>query len=74
MATTQTYRGLEAVLHTGRAYFHKKRDQLTGAIARRKTFLAVQHELSSLTNRDLKDLGFRRSDIKSIAMEAANGS
>ncbi|MBT8169464.1 DUF1127 domain-containing protein [Ruegeria litorea] len=41
------------------------------ALARRKAYRATHHELSTLTDRDLQDLGIPRSNIKRLAMEAA---
>ncbi|MBV1927177.1 MAG: DUF1127 domain-containing protein [Rhodobacteraceae bacterium] len=43
------------------------------AQAKRKVFRATYHELSALSDRDLRDLGIPRSTIKRLAMEAAYG-
>lgn len=42
--------------------------------AKRKIYRQTVRELSILTDRELADLGLGRSQIKSIAMEAANGN
>lgn len=44
---------------------------VTEALARRAVFNQTVRELSSLSNRDLADLGLSRSMIKSVAYEAA---
>ena len=41
-------------------------------IKRAATVRATMYELSKLTNRDLKDIGVSRSDIKFIARKTAN--
>ena len=41
--------------------------------ARRKVFNQTFRELSSLSNRELADLGLNRSMLKRIALEAAYG-
>jgi uncharacterized protein YjiS (DUF1127 family) len=71
MAVTRSNSGLDVVLDAGRTIFHQKRDQMRSALARRKVYRATFFELSALTDRDLKDLGIPRSNIKNLAMEAA---
>ncbi|WP_259650490.1 DUF1127 domain-containing protein [Roseobacter litoralis] len=43
------------------------------AQAKRRVYRATYHEFSVLTDRDLRDLGIPRSNIKRLAMEAAYG-
>ncbi|WP_299507998.1 DUF1127 domain-containing protein [uncultured Roseobacter sp.] len=43
------------------------------AQAKRRVYRATYRELSGLTDRDLRDLGIPRSNIKRLAMEAAYG-
>lgn len=74
MAISLTSTGLDVVLDAGRTYFQQKRDQLHKARAHRKVYLATRYELSKLSDRDLKDLGIARSNIKRLAMEAAYDS
>lgn len=45
--------------------------EVAAAYAQRKLYRETLHELNSLSNRDLADLGLHRSMIKSIALEAA---
>lgn len=71
MPTTRTRSGLDVVLDAGRTYFHRKRNQLDEALARRKVYYRTLNELSALTERDLADLGIPRSNIKRLALEAA---
>lgn len=73
MAITQSNSGLDVILDAGRTFFHQTRDQMQKAHAKRKIYHATLHELSVLTNRDLRDLGVQRSNIKRLAMEAAYG-
>lgn len=71
MATISSTRRLDVVLDAGRTIFQQKRDQMTQALATRKVYRKTFFELSTLTDRDLQDLGISRSNIKRIAMEAA---
>ncbi|MBT3140000.1 DUF1127 domain-containing protein [Phaeobacter gallaeciensis] len=71
MAITRSNSGLDVVLDAGRTFFHQKRTEIQHALARRKAYRATHHELSTLTDRDLQDLGIPRSNIKRLAMEAA---
>ena len=73
METTRSNSGPDVILDAGRTFFHRKRDQFHAAISRYKVYRTTCFELSSLGDRDLKDLGIPRSSIKSIAWEAANG-
>ncbi|WP_245812235.1 DUF1127 domain-containing protein [Planktotalea frisia] len=43
------------------------------AHAKRRVYRATYHELWVLSDRDLRDLGIPRSNIKNLAMEAAYG-
>ena len=74
MAITHSRNGLEVLLDAGRTVFHKGRDRIQDALARRKVYRATYYELSMLTDRDLADLGIPRSDIRRLALEAAYGS
>jgi len=71
MAITRSSSGLDVVLDAARTYFQQKLDQMQKARAKRKVYLATYHELSMLTNRDLRDLGIPRSNIRRLALEAA---
>ena len=73
MTTIRSNRGLDLVFDAGRTFFKQKMDQMRKAQAKRKVFRATYHELSSLTDRDLSDLGISRSNIKRLALEAAYG-
>ncbi len=73
MAVISSRSRLDVVLDAGRTIFQQRRDQIGQALARRKVYRATFSELSALTDRDLKDLGIPRSNIKRIAMEAAYG-
>ena len=73
MAITRSNSELDVVFDAGRTFFHQKIGQLRKAFAKRKIYRATYHELSGLTDRDLQDLGIPRSNIKRLAMEAANG-
>ncbi|MEP4197456.1 MAG: DUF1127 domain-containing protein [Aliishimia sp.] len=43
-------------------------------MARRRVAQTTYHELASLTNRELNDLGIARSQIRSIALESARNA
>lgn len=73
MAITRSHSGLDVVLDAACTYFEQKRAQLSRARARRKVYYATYHELSTLTDRALRDLGIPRSNIKALALEAAYG-
>ncbi|MGB3243561.1 MAG: DUF1127 domain-containing protein [Sulfitobacter sp.] len=73
MATTKSNSGLDIVLDAGRTFFREKTDQMRDILVKRKVYRTTCSELSSLTDRDLKDLGIPRSSIKRVAMEAAYG-
>lgn len=73
MAITRSNSGLDVVFDAGRTFFQQKLDQMRKAQAKRTVYRATYHELSSLSDRDLKDLGIPRSNIKRLAMEAAYG-
>jgi uncharacterized protein YjiS (DUF1127 family) len=71
MAITRSNSRLDVVLDAGRTIYHQKRDQIRQALAKRKVYRATLFELSTLSDRDPKDLGIPRSNIKRLAMEAA---
>jgi uncharacterized protein YjiS (DUF1127 family) len=73
MAITRSNSALDVVFDAGRTFFQQKSDQMRKAQAKRKVYRATYHELSSLSDRDLRDLGIPRSNIKRLAMEAAYG-
>ncbi len=73
MAITLTNSGLDVAFDAGRTFFHQKVDQMRRAGAKRRAFQTTYHELSVLSDRDLRDLGIPRCDIKRIAWEAAYG-
>ena len=73
MAITRSNSGLDVVFDAGRTFFQQKLDQMRKAQAKRKVYRATYHELSSLSDRDLRDLGIPRSNIKRLALEAAYG-
>lgn len=71
MAVARSNSGLDVVLGAGRSIFHQKRDQIRQALAKRRVYRATFSELAALTDRELRDLGIPRSNIKRLAMEAA---
>jgi uncharacterized protein YjiS (DUF1127 family) len=71
MTVTRSNTGLDVVLDTGRSIFHQGRDQIRQALAKRSVYRRTFSELAALTDRDLKDLGIPRSNIRRLAMEAA---
>lgn len=71
MALTRSSNWLDVVLEAGRTFFHQKRKGMQTALARRKVYRATFNELVRLSDRELRDLGIRRSNIKRLAMEAA---
>lgn len=73
MAMTRSKSGLDVVFDAGRTFFQQKLDQMRKAQVKRKVFRATYHELSALSDRDLRDLGIPRSTIKRLALEAAYG-
>jgi uncharacterized protein YjiS (DUF1127 family) len=73
MAITRSNSALDVVFDAGRTFFQQNLDQMRKAQATRKVYRATYHELSSLSDRDLRDLGIPRSNIKRLAMEAAYG-
>lgn len=46
--------------------------QIGAALARRRIYRETMNELSALSDRELADLGFSRSMIRRLAIEAAN--
>ncbi|MCZ4352209.1 DUF1127 domain-containing protein [Roseovarius aestuarii] len=71
MDTTRSIGSFDNILDAARTFFQHKRTALRKAAAQRATFRKVYAELSSLTQKDLKDLGISRSSIKRIALETA---
>lgn len=50
------------------------KDSVLSALTRRRLFNTTVHELSTLSDRELADLGISRFDIRAIAREAAYGN
>ena len=73
MAITSSRLRAEVILHALCLSFHHKREQLRRSFERRKVYRNTHHELSMLTDRDLADLDISRSNIHSLASEAAYG-
>ncbi len=48
------------------------RETFRARMARRRVFNQTYAELSTLSNRDLADLGLARSEIRRVAWQAAN--
>lgn len=55
------------------AFLRNMMDRFVARRARNKIFRETLSELRSLSDRDLSDLGLSRSNIRSVAWEAANG-
>ena len=64
--TTQTHAGITFADRWANA-----RANMAGAYTKRKMYRTTLSELSGLTNRELADIGFNRSMIQRLAMEAA---
>ncbi len=47
---------------------------ITAALRQRQVYLSTLHELNSLSDRDLADLGIHRACLGDIAYEAAYGT
>lgn len=73
MATISTHGGLGAFQSASRTFIHQLIRQTKADLARRKVYRDTVFELSSLSDRDLNDLGIARSNIKTLALEAAYG-
>lgn len=73
MATTQSISAIEILLDAGRTLIERKRDQFHTTQRRNKVYRDTLNELSSLSERGLSDLGIHSSNIKQVALEAANG-
>ena len=73
MATIRAHNRLDALFDVGRMFFQHKMDQMRKVGIRREVYRNSYHDLSILTDRDLKDLGIPRSNIKKFALEAAYG-
>ncbi|MDG4647352.1 DUF1127 domain-containing protein [Roseibacterium sp. SDUM158017] len=64
--------GLARLDNTGlKARFRRIRDILAQRAARRAIYRRTRDELSALSDRNLAELGFHRSEIPSIARKAA---
>ncbi|WP_071674512.1 DUF1127 domain-containing protein [Nioella nitratireducens] len=55
-----------------KARIQEIRDMLEQRAARRAVYNRTVYELQALSNRDLADLGFHRSEIPQIARQAAD--
>lgn len=73
MAITRSNSGLNVLSDAVRTYFHQKQEQMRTVLAKNNAYRATFNELSALNDRDLKDLGIRRSEIKNLTLEAVNG-
>lgn len=73
MATLRIISRLDVIFDASRKFFQHKMDQMRDALAKRKVYRATFYEISALTDRDLKDLGIARSNIKRLSLEAAYG-
>ncbi|MEQ6204503.1 DUF1127 domain-containing protein [Sulfitobacter sp. HNIBRBA2951] len=73
MAITRSISGLDAVSDAAHAFFHQKWDALLKTLERRRVCRTTRGELAILSDRELRDLGIPRSNIKRLALEAANG-
>jgi uncharacterized protein YjiS (DUF1127 family) len=71
MAITRSNNWLDVVSDAGRTFFQQKRKDMQRALAKRKVYRATFNELVRLSDRELRDLGIPRSNIKRLAMEAA---
>lgn len=70
MAFTSTQTTAGSLRDTARSLVANFKDEL----ARRRVFIQTKRELNSLSNRELADLGLRRSEITRLAHEAAYGN
>lgn len=73
MAITRSIYGLDAVSDAARTIFHQKWDAFLQTLERRRIYRTTRGELAILSDRELRDLGIPRSNIKRLALEAANG-
>ncbi|PVH30155.1 DUF1127 domain-containing protein [Pararhodobacter oceanensis] len=73
MTATRSHSRLDVFLEAGRRFLQQKRADAQEAIARYKVYSATKAELSSLSDRSLRDLGIPRSSIRRLALEAAYG-
>ncbi len=64
---------LVLILDTACAFFQQMRGQIEEGLAKREVYQRTYHELTSLTDRDLADIGISRHDIRRLAKEAAYG-
>lgn len=73
MAITQTNSAIFGIQEAIRTYFHQKLDEVKKAHAKRKLYSETYSELAAMSDRNLKDLGFSRSEIRRLALEATHG-
>jgi len=73
MNITKRIDAQEFVLEAGRSFFSQMQNDIQCGLAKQKIYRQTYGELSRLTDRELADIGMHRSNIKSIALEAANG-
>ena len=73
MIAQETGRSAPA-LDTLRRRFGKALAEITAWRARRALYRQTMFELSTLTDRDLADLGIARCDIRRIARDASQGA
>lgn len=73
MSTTHLHWRSGALLDAGRTIFNQIVDDIRMVLAQQAAYRQTEFELSSLSNRALKDIGITRGDIKRLAMEAAHG-
>ncbi len=59
---------------SGASFLSNLRAAIVDGYAKRRLYKRTINELSSLSSRDLADLGISRSMIKSIAIETAYGA
>lgn len=73
MTVTQANQSLGAVFESGLLLIQQSMASAKNALSRRKAYRKTYAELSSLSDRDLRDLGIPRSDIGRLAREEAYG-
>lgn len=72
MATILQNRHAHDMLQASRTYLDQQLERLRAHRERNRIYRTTMFELSSLTDRDLRDLGIPRGDIWRLATEAAN--
>lgn len=73
MAITRSQFGLDVLLEAVSSFFHHQRNRLADAMEKRRVYQQTYHELSSLSDRELADLGIARSSIRMLAQETVYG-